>query len=214
MVILKMFLSSNFILLLLLLCLLYVIYISVTKFLVLKKVKLNIPFFSIKIRGILKTKDITEAINYCSSERTAITNIIRRGLKKKKYGRSRIVEELESAAKYEINKLEKGLTSLIVFANLAPVLGFLGTIIGIYSSLMIIQESQSAVKFQDIAPGIWQTLTSTAFGIIVGLISTLFYNFLVIRIKRVALDMERVASDILDIMEESIDVATNEEIEV
>ena len=175
---------------------------------------MNIPFFLIKIRGILKKKDISDAITYCMTEKTPITNIILRGLKKKKFGRIRIIEELESAARHEISKIEKGLNALAALADIAPVLGFLGTVIGIYSSLNIIQESQEVVKFQDIAPGIWQTLNVTAFGIIVGLFATLIYNYFITRIKRLSIDMERVASDILDVLDESVNVYNDEEIDV
>ena len=209
-----MFLNYNFIMYLILLCLLCVISISLIKYLTLKKVKMNIPFFSIKIRGILKKKDISDAINFCMTARTPITNIIRRGLKKKKFGRIRIIEELESAARHEISKLEKGLTSLAALANIAPVIGFLGTVLCLISTLNFIQESQGVVKFQDIATGIWQALSVTAFGIIVGLFTTLLYNYFIARIKRLALDMERVASDILDVLDESVNISTNEEIEV
>jgi len=184
------------------------------KYFTLKKAKMNIPFFSIKIRGILKKKDISDAINFCMTERTPITNIIRRGLKKKKFGRIRVIEELETAARHEISKLEKGLSTLAALANLAPVLGLMGTIAGIISSLNIIQESQGTVKFQDISPGIWQSLNATVLGIIVGLFSTLLFNYFVARIKKLALDMERVASDILDVLDETEGVSTDEEIDI
>jgi len=213
MVTLKMFLNYSVFMWIILLCFLGVILISLTKYFMLNKIKMNIPFFLIKIRGILKKKDIADAISYCMTERTPITNIILRGLKKKKFGRIRIIEELESAARHEISKLEKGLSALAALAGIAPVIGFLGTVIGIYSSLNIIQESQEAVKFQDIAPGIWQTLNVTAFGIIVGLFATLLYNFFITRIKRLSIDMERVASDILDVLDELVNVHNDEEID-
>jgi biopolymer transport protein ExbB len=195
------------------LTLLGVLFISLSKYIILKKIKINIPYFLIKVRDILKKKDISDAINFCMTERTPISNIIRRGMKKKKFGRVRIVEELESAARYEIGKLEKGLSTLAALASIAPAIGFLGTVVGIISSLNIIQGSQEVVKFQNIAPGIWQTLNSTAFGIIVGLTATLFYNYLTVRIKRLAIEMERVASDILDVLDESVNDTNEEELE-
>lgn len=214
MVILKMFLSTGFIMWLILLCLFGALYISLVKILTLKKVKMNIPFFSIKIRSLLKKKNVSDAINFCISERTPITNIIRRGLKKKKFGRTRIIEELESAARHEISKLEKWLASLAAIASIAPVLGFLGTVIGIISSVNLIQESQGVVKFQDIAPGIWQASSTTIFGLIVGLSATLLYNYFVARIRKLAHDMERVASDILDVLDESVNETNDDEVEV
>jgi biopolymer transport protein ExbB len=214
MVVLKMFLSYSVIMWIILLCLLGVIFISLNKYFILKKVKINIPFFLIKIRDILKKKNISDAITYCMTERTPISNIIQRGLKKKKFGRFRVIEELESAARHEISKLERELTALSALANIAPVIGFLGTIIGIISSLNFIRDSQGMVKFQDIAPGIWQTLNTTAFGIVVGLFASLLYNYFITRINRLSIDMERVASDILDVLDESVNITTDEEIEV
>lgn len=212
MVILKMFFSYSVIMWMIFLTFLGVLFISLSKYFILKKIKINIPFFLIKVRDILKKKDISNAISFCMTERTPISNIIRRGMKKKKFGRIRIVEELESAARHEINKLEKGLSTLAALASVAPAIGFLGTVVSLISSLNIIQESQGVVKFQDIAPGIWQSLSTTVFGIIVGLTATLFYNYLVARIKRLAIEMERVAMDILDVLDESINVSNEEEL--
>jgi len=213
MVILKMFFSYSVIMWLIFLTLLGVLFIALSKYFILKKIKINIPFFLIKVRDILKKKDISDAINFCMTERTPISNIIRRGMKKKKLGRIRIVEELEFAARHEIDKLEKGLSTLAALASVAPAIGFLGTVVGIISSLNIIQESQGVVKFENITPGIWQSLSTTAFGIIVGLTATLFYNYLTAGIKRLAIEMERVASDILDVLEESINVTNEKDLE-
>lgn len=177
--------------------------ITIEKFLSIKKSKVNVGAFTIKIRGILKKKDITGAINYCLEEKSPISNIIRRGLKKYKFGRKRVIEAIEAAGKIEIGKMEKGLSTLATIAGAAPMLGFLGTVTGMISAFMRIQELQGSASPADLAGGIWEALITTAFGLIVGIPALALYNYFLSLVNKNVLDMERIATEILDVLDDT-----------
>jgi len=176
--------------------------IIVDRILVIRKSKSNIPQFLVKIRGLLKKKDIDGALNYCMEERTPAANIVKKGLKKYHFGHERVKEAIESAGKQEITKLEKGLAVLATISGVAPLLGFLGTVTGMISAFMRIEDLQGAANPSDLAGGIWEALLTTAFGLAVGIIAYTFYNYLVNSINKLVLDMEIVSNDVVDIIEE------------
>lgn len=177
--------------------------ITIEKFISIKKSKVNVTAFTIKIRTILKKKDIAGAINYCLEEKTPIANIIRRGLKKYKFGRKRVTEAIEAAGKIEIGKMEKGLSTLATIAGAAPMLGFLGTVTGMISAFMRIQELQGSASPADLAGGIWEALITTAFGLIVGIPALALYNYFLSIVNKNVLEMERIANEILDVLDET-----------
>lgn len=199
----EMFLKGGLVMWPILACSIIGLAIVVEKFMVIRKAKINVPAFSIKIRGMLKKKDLDGAINYCMEEKSPISNIMRRGFKKYKFGRKRVIESIESAGKQEISKLEKGLATLATVAGAAPMLGFLGTVTGMIAAFMKIQELQGSASPADLASGIWEALLTTAFGLFVGIPALALYNYFVSLISKIVLDMERVATDILDVLDES-----------
>ncbi len=176
--------------------------IIIDRILVIRKSKSNIPQFLVKIRALLKKRDIDGALNYCMEERTPAANIVKRGLKKYHFGHERVKEAIESAGKQEITKLEKGLSVLATISGVAPLLGFLGTVTGMISAFMRIEDLQGAANPSDLAGGIWEALLTTAFGLAVGIIAYTFYNYLVNSINKLVLDMEIVSNDVVDIIEE------------
>ncbi|MFA7227916.1 MAG: MotA/TolQ/ExbB proton channel family protein [Melioribacteraceae bacterium] len=198
-----MFLKGGFVMWPILACSIIAVAISIEKFLIIRKSKINVPAFSIKIRGILKKKDVAGAMGYCMEEKSPIANIIRRGLKKIRFGRRRVLEAIEVAGKQEISKLEKGLSTLATVAGAAPMLGFLGTVTGMIGAFMKIQELQGSASPADLASGIWEALLTTAFGLFVGIPALALYNYFVSLIQKIVLDMERVATDVLDVLDDT-----------
>lgn len=210
-----MFLKGGIVMWPILGCSIIALAIAIEKFLVIRKSKINVPAFSIKIRGILKKKDVVGAMGYCMEEKSPISNIIRRGLKKIKFGRRRVLEAIEVAGKQEISKLEKGLSTLATVAGAAPMLGFLGTVTGMIAAFMKIQELQGSASPSDLASGIWEALLTTAFGLFIGIPALALYNYFVSLIKKIVLDMERVATDVLDVLDETEkDFSDDEEFEL
>ena len=177
--------------------------IIVERYIVIRKAKQNIAVFLVKIRGLLQRGDIDGAIDFCRQERTPAANIIKKGLKKHHLGRERVKEVIENAGRQEVSKLERGLSVLATISGVAPLLGFLGTVTGMISAFMKIQDLQGAANPSDLAGGIWEALITTAFGLAVGIVAYTFYNYLVSSVKKLVLDMEVISNDVLDILEEN-----------
>jgi len=199
---LEIVLKGGWIMLFIFIASIITITIIIDRYRVIRKSRSNVPAFLVKIRGLLKRNDINGALNVCMEERTPTANIVKKGLKKIKFGHERVKEAIESAGKQEINKLEKGLSVLATIAGVAPLLGFLGTVTGMITAFMRIEDLQGAANPSDLAGGIWEALLTTAFGLVVGIIAYTFYNYLVGAINKFVLDMEIVSNDVVDIVEE------------
>jgi biopolymer transport protein ExbB len=177
--------------------------VIIDRYLVLRKAKINVPAFMVRIRGFLKKKDISSAVSYCMEEKSPVANIVRKGLKKYRLGHERVKEAIENAGTQEITKLEKGLSILASVSGIAPLLGFLGTVTGMITAFMTIQDLQGSANPSDLAGGIWEALITTAFGLMVGIPALAFYNYFLNRIKKLVGDMEVVANDVVDFMQDT-----------
>ena len=183
--------------------------VVIDRFLFLRKAKINVPAFMVRLRGLIKKKDISGAVSVCMEEKSPIANIVRKGLKKYKYGHDRVKEAIENAGTQEINKLEKGLSILATVAGIAPLLGFLGTVTGMITAFMTIEDLAGSANPSDLAGGIWEALITTAFGLIVGIFALAFYNYFLSSVKRLVGDMETVANDVVDTIQ---DISENKDI--
>jgi biopolymer transport protein ExbB len=127
-----------------------------------------------------------------------------------------VKEAIENAGSQEISKLEKGLPVLATVAGIAPLLGFLGTVTGMIAAFMTIQDLQGQANPADLAGGIWEALITTAFGLIVGIPALAFYNYFLSAVKKTVGEMETVANDVVDVVQDSAIHSTDveEEIEI
>jgi len=182
----------------------------------LRRAKINVPAFMVRLRGLIKKKDINEAVSVCMQEKSPIANIIRKGLKKYRFGHDRVKDAIENAGKQEVINMEKGLSVLATVAGISPLLGFLGTVTGMITAFMTIEDLAGSANPSDLAGGIWEALITTAFGLIVGIIAFALYNYLVSAVKRLVGDMETVANDVVDTIQDlaSGKSAGDDEIEI
>ncbi len=205
--------KNGFMILPILFCFFAAIFLIVEKYIVLAKSKVNVASFTIKIRGILKRKEFSDAINYCTEEKSPVANILKRGLRKNKLGRTRMIEAFESAAKLEILKLEKGLTTLATFSKLAPLLGLLGAITSLTFAYLNLQEQKSVFDLSLLNSEVYGAIISTTLGIIVGIFTMVLYNYFSSTIKRTVAEMEVVATEIIDVLDDSIPYFAETEID-
>lgn len=205
--------KNGFMILPILFCFFVAVFVIVEKYIVLAKSKVNVASFTIKIRGILKRKEFSDAINYCTEEKSPVANILKRGLRKNKLGRTRMIEAFESAAKLEILKLEKGLTTLATFSKLTPLLGLLGAVISLTFAYLKLQEQKSSFDLTILNNEVYGAIFSTGLGIIVGVITMVFYNYFASTIKRTVAEMEIVATEIIDVLDDSIPYFAETEID-
>jgi biopolymer transport protein ExbB len=154
----------------------------------------------------IKNENIKSAITRCKNSKLPESRMLEKGLQKigRPGGDNSVSIAMENGGKFEILTLEKRLNSLATMAGAAPMVGFLGTVIGMVSVFYELSESQS-LEIKTIAPGIMTAMITTVGGLIVGIIAFMGYNFLVGQIGKVIYRMEDAAQKILETINEKQD---------
>ena len=152
------------------------------------------------IRNILKKRNFAEAISICEDTPGPVAHVIKAGVLKHDRPKEEIKETIEDAALYEVPRLEKNLVVLATIAHITPLLGLLGTVIGMINAFQRIQELGGVHNASDLAGGIWEALITTAAGLSVAIPVYVAYNYLVSRVNSMVLDMERSATEIVDLL--------------
>ena len=111
---------------------------------------------------------------------------------------------VETTGKLELNKLEKNLSTLATISGAAPMIGFLGTVIGMILSIFEIANSGGSIDIKSLADGLYTAMTTTVGGLIVGIVAYVAYNHLVVRTNKVVYQMEANSVEFLDHLNEPI----------
>lgn len=157
------------------------------------------------VRRYLQSGDIRGAINYCTQQDKPASRILKRGLERLGRPIGEIEDSVQAAGKYEAFELDTRLGVISSIAGIAPMLGFLGTVIGMIGAFQSIQSLEGQVNPSILAGDIWTALITTAEGLVVGILALFAYNFLLGRINRVVNQMERFTSEFIDLLQEPID---------
>lgn len=182
-------------------CSIISVFIVVQKFITLSRAKVDGGKLVLQIRSVLTRGDVSAALSLCSEQSSPLSSILRSGLLKLKGSHENVKEAIESAARNEVYKLERGLGILASMAGISPLLGFLGTVTGMISAFRMIELNQGVVNPTVLAGGIWEALLTTAYGLIVGIPVYFIFNHLVARVKHFVFETENSCNDFLDILE-------------
>ncbi len=177
------------------------VFLFVERWLVLHRAKTDPRQYMETVADYVRSGDVHGAIGYCKAHATPIARILQRGLERLGRPISEIREAVQAAGKHETYELEKRTDLLASAAAIAPLLGFLGTVLGMITAFQQIQAFEGNVNPSLLASGIWEALVTTAAGLIVGIIALFAYNFLLNRISRSVNEMERVATDFIDLLQ-------------
>jgi len=184
-----------------LLCSLIAVYIAIERYLVLRRAQLDVGQFMMKVKSIFHQGDMSAVLAFCSQKDAPISNIVRRGILKHDQGDEKVRETVEDAGREEVYHLEKRLPVLASMAGIAPMLGFLGTVVGMISAFQQIESLAGNVNPADLAGGIWVALLTTAFGLAVGIPAYAVYNYFVSRVARFVHEMEVTTTEFLDLLQ-------------
>ena len=155
------------------------------------------------VRNVLKRDNIVEAISICDATPGPVARIVKTAILNRDHGRERVREAVEEAGLTEVPRLEEKLNLLATIAQIAPLLGLLGTIIGFIRIFMKLQTDGLYAHMSTLSGGIWEALICAAAGIAVAIPVHAGYNYLVSRINKIVLDMERAAGEIINIVTEN-----------
>ena len=183
---------------------LLVVFIFFERLSTLRKARTDPRFITDRTKQYIQRGDIAGAIRFCEDQDNPISRILKRGLERLGRPIAEIQDAVHAAGKYEAFELEKRTDILASIASIAPMLGFLGTVIGMIEAFREIQNLQGNVNPSVLAGGIWEALITTATGLLVGIVAVFFYNFLIGRINRLVNDMERSATDFIDLLQEPV----------
>lgn len=177
----------------------YAIFVFVERFLALRKATKEEQGFTAKIREYLLDGKIDQAKDYCARSNSPSARMIEKGIARLGKPLESISASIENTAKLEILRLEQRLSFLATAAGAAPMIGFLGTTVGMIMVFFDLQNS-SEINVETIAPGTMTAMVTTVAGLIVGIISYIGYNFLVARIGKVVYHMENDAMEFMDVL--------------
>lgn len=188
-----------------LLCSILAFAIVVERLVQLRREQIDTRAFMEQISKSLKRNKVMEALEHCERTGGPIAGILRAGILKHDRPRNEIKDAIEDASIHEVPRLEKNLPLLATIAHISPLMGLLGTVTGMVAAFQVIESKASTVNPVnpgDLAGGIWEALLTTVFGLAVAIPAYVAYNYLVSRVDGFVLDMERSATDLLNILEE------------
>ena len=179
------------------------VYVYVERIRTLKQALQTPVDFMDKVKGMVKSGDLSGAKLACAELDTPASRMIEKGLSRIGHPLKNIEVSIENVGKIEIYKLEKNLPLLATVSGAAPMLGFLGTVIGMIQAFMSIAQEEGAVSPKLLSAGIYEAMVTTAAGLLVGIIAYLGYNYLVTRLQKAVHTMEYSAIEFIDLLQES-----------
>lgn len=175
------------------------VYIFVERLVVLKKVSKVDPVFMERIRDYVKTDEQKSAINYCRVLNTPASNMIEKGLERIDRPAAEVQAALENAGNLEVAKLEKGLSVMATISSGAPMIGFLGTVLGMVKAFWEMANAGNNIDITLLSSGIYEAMITTVGGLIVGIIAMFAYNYLVSKVGDVANTLEAQTLSFMDL---------------
>jgi biopolymer transport protein ExbB len=152
------------------------------------------------VRNVLKRDNIVEALAICDATPGPVPRLVKTAILNREKGREAVREALEDAGAWEVPRLEEKLNLLATIAQIAPLLGLLGSVLGFIQVFRAVQDAGLNAHVGDLSIGIWKALICTAAGLAVSIPSYAGYNYLVGRVNTIVLDMEQISSEILNIV--------------
>jgi len=174
--------------------------VFIERFLHCHRAQINSTEFLNGVRTVLKRNNVVEALSICDATPGPVARLVRTAILSRDQGRERVREALEEAGSAEVPRLEEKLNLLATIAQLAPLIGLLGTVLGFISVFRVVQEAGLNAHVAQLSAGIWKALICTAAGLAVAIPSYAGYNYLVSRVNNIVLDMEQASSEILSIV--------------
>ncbi len=180
----------------LILCSIIVLAIMIERAISLRRKKVLIPEIINVIDTIKKPEDIHLAISICQKNMGAFANIVQLGLESKDLSNDELKELISDQGRQEVRSLEKGLVVIETIAGIAPLLGLLGTVVGMIKVFTVISE-QGLGQTQALSGGISEALITTVVGLSIGIPSFVLYNYFTDKAENLIMDIEKFTSQLL-----------------
>ena len=154
------------------------------------------------IRDYIHDGKIKSAITLCQRYDSPIARLVEKGLSKMGHSQAEIRASVENTGNIEVARLEKGLSFLATTAGGAPMIGFLGTVIGMIQAFFNMSQAGNNIDITLLSSGIYTAMVTTVGGLIVGILADFGYNFLSGQISTLVYKMENTTMDLMDLVNE------------
>lgn len=178
------------------------IYIFIERAIVINRATKHDESFMKRIKDYIHEGEIESAMNLCKKNDSPYARLIAKGISRIGRPMNDVLVAIENTGNIEIASLGKGLPWLATTASGAPMLGFLGTVIGMVQAFFDIASQGTAASIATFSAGIYTALVTTVAGLIVGIIAMFAYNYLVARINSVMNMLESKSMEFMDLLNE------------
>tara|TARA_B110000003_G_C16609808_1_gene518946 strand:+ start:435 stop:1097 length:663 start_codon:yes stop_codon:yes gene_type:complete len=176
------------------------IYILIERYTAIKKASQGNDNFLISIQNFVEAKDIKAAQTLCKNTDSPISRMIEKGVNRINKPMTDISAAIENQGKLEVFKMENNLSNLATISGAAPMIGFLGTVIGMIIAFHEMASAGGNIDVEMLSKGIYTAMTTTVAGLIVGIIAFIAYNYLVSKVDKVVFMLEAKTTEFLDLL--------------
>ena len=194
--------SSLWIMIPLILMLLWVIYVFIERWLTLSNAAKEDPNFMHHIRDSIHEGRIDTAYTLCKGNGSPLSRMIAKGISRIGKPLNDISTAIENAGQLEIQRLEKRLSTIATISGIAPMVGFLGTVVGMVQAFSEMASHPNNLNISMLSEGIYTAMITTVGGLIVGIIAFVCYNILVSKISQIVNMLEAKTTEFLDLLNE------------
>jgi biopolymer transport protein ExbB len=178
------------------------VYIFVERYLAIQKASKSDSNFMNNIKDFIHDGKIDAAKALCRTTEAPAAKMVEKGISRIGKPLNDISAAIENVGKLEIYKLEKSLATLATIAGAAPMIGFLGTVIGMIFTFHEMKISGNGVEISQLSGGIMQAMVTTVAGLIVGIMAYIGYNLLVAKVEKVVYKLEVTSIEFMDLLQE------------
>ncbi len=178
------------------------VYIFVERYLVIHKATKDETGFMNDIRDLISDGKVDAAKNLCQKQDTPLSKMIEKGLARLGRPLQDVNIAIETIGRLEVSKLEKNVAALATISGAAPMIGFLGTVVGMVQVFFDMANGGNSLDIGLLSDGMYQAMVTTIAGLIVGIIGYIAYNVIVARIEKVVFILEARATEFMDLLYE------------
>ncbi len=179
-------------------------YVYIERYYVIRKATREDQNFMNRIKDYIHDSKIDAALALCRSTDSPSARMVEKGLNRLGRPLQDITTAIENVGKLEISKLEKGFPTLATITGAEPMLGFLGTVIGMVQSFYAMAEAGNNIEVSLLSNGIYTALITTVAGLTVGILGYFAYNSLVVKVEKVVFNLEATLTEFMDLLNEPV----------
>ena len=176
------------------------VYLFIERYTTLNKARKIDSSFLNSIKNYVQDKDIKAAKPLCKNTDSSISRMLEKGIDRIDKPMTDISSAIENQGKLEVYVLENNLANLATIAGAAPMIGFLGTVIGMIVAFHEMASAGGNIDIEMLSKGIYTAMVTTVAGLVVGIIAYIAYNLLVTKVEKVVFLLETTTTDFMDLL--------------